>query len=156
MGEPPKKDYTPGWNDPPVLNYSPQNPPPKSRISNKRVAFPQEARGSAPIVPNLPPSLPNSNSCIESLYISASKNYLKILESVGNEKIKEDILQMLSAWQTGKFSEPIQNLLADISSRILERNSEKLNELVFKLSMSADSSTIKTYISSVKYVSELN
>lgn len=30
----------PGWNDPPMLNYSASNPPPKSRITNKRVAFP--------------------------------------------------------------------------------------------------------------------
>lgn len=30
----------PGWNDPPMLNYSSSNPPPKSRITNKRVAFP--------------------------------------------------------------------------------------------------------------------
>jgi hypothetical protein len=33
-----KKD--PGWNDPPMLNYSSTNPPPKTRITNKRIAFP--------------------------------------------------------------------------------------------------------------------
>ncbi|KAJ8949111.1 hypothetical protein NQ318_012859 [Aromia moschata] len=35
-----KKKIDPGWNDPPMLNYNASNPPPKSRITNKRVAFP--------------------------------------------------------------------------------------------------------------------
>ncbi|KYB29676.1 hypothetical protein TcasGA2_TC034213 [Tribolium castaneum] len=35
-----KKKMDPGWNDPPMLNYSATNPPPKSRITNKRIAFP--------------------------------------------------------------------------------------------------------------------
>lgn len=30
----------PGWNDPPMLNYTSTNPPPKTRIGNKRIAFP--------------------------------------------------------------------------------------------------------------------
>nr|XP_023025756.1 uncharacterized protein LOC111513762 [Leptinotarsa decemlineata] len=38
MDQKPKVD--PGWNDPPMLNYTTSNPPPKSRITNKRVAFP--------------------------------------------------------------------------------------------------------------------
>lgn len=54
----------PGWNDPPMLNYNNTNPPPKSRITNKRVAFPlfpsnttsQTTQEQKPETPPLPKS----------------------------------------------------------------------------------------------------
>ncbi|KAJ3639699.1 hypothetical protein Zmor_003043 [Zophobas morio] len=63
MSEPPKptqdekKKVDPGWNDPPMLNYSSANPPPKSRIMNKRVAFPMSGASNSPAstTTNAPP-----------------------------------------------------------------------------------------------------
>lgn len=67
MAESTPKKVDPGWNDPPILNYDASNPPPKSRITNKRVAFPltpnqSTIKSTAPQV-MLPP-LPNSGSVI--------------------------------------------------------------------------------------------
>ncbi|CAG9855382.1 unnamed protein product [Phyllotreta striolata] len=53
-----KLKVDPGWNDPPLLNYDVSNPPPKSRILNKRVAFPLTG-GISPSKPSdLPPNAP--------------------------------------------------------------------------------------------------
>ncbi|KAL1493037.1 hypothetical protein ABEB36_011178 [Hypothenemus hampei] len=144
-----KKDYPPGWNDPPVLNYSPSNPPPKSRILNKRVAFPLGG-STAPQKPlessNQPPT---SNQCIENLHKEASEKFNKILENISNEIAKEQISQMLLAWQGGKFSENVQNVLTELSSSLLEDNTVKVNELHLKLAMIPEEA-IKQYLSALK------
>ncbi|XP_076262061.1 uncharacterized protein LOC143197452 isoform X1 [Rhynchophorus ferrugineus] len=152
MGEPPKKDYPPGWNDPPMLNYSPVNPPPKSRITNKRVAFPVESqRNPQNVNPSLPPPVLNTNNvCSESIYLKASENFNTALENFGNERIKEEIWQMLSAWQRGQFSDGTQELLFEISNCILEKNRTKLKELHLKLMMGE--SCVKSYLPALSNV----
>ncbi|XP_056643957.1 uncharacterized protein LOC130896839 [Diorhabda carinulata] len=61
-----KAKVPPGWNDPPMLNYSASNPPPKSRITNKRIAFPlnSTSNNSGTALPkplsNLPPMVTES------------------------------------------------------------------------------------------------
>lgn len=141
-----------------MLNYSPENPPPKSRITNKRVAFPvgssAHADGPSAALPNTPPMPPTSGCpCIESLYINASNNFNKSLELINDEFVKEQIWQMLSAWQNGKFSANIQKVLTDLSTNVVEKNMTGANEIHLRLAMpTEETSILQTYLPALKYL----
>ncbi|XP_066247485.1 uncharacterized protein [Euwallacea similis] len=157
-GTSPKKDYPQGWNDPPILNYSPTNPPPKSRIGNKRVAFPigasssNQNTGNHPEVQGIPP-LPTSigDPCVQELYAKASVNFIKLLEQVDSPSIKNQITEMLSEWQSGKLSAVSQSLLKDLSSYIMEGNTCGINEVQLKLAMQTEP-YVKNYIQALSYL----
>lgn len=135
-----------------MLNYNSSNPPPKSRITNKRIAFTLESQGNlqSTTLNLLPPVLNTDNVCFESIYLKASENFNKALKSFENERIKEEIWQMLSAWQKGQFSDGTQEMLFELSNCIIEKNKIKLSELHLKLMMGE--SCIKPYLSALSNI----
>lgn len=138
----------PGWNDPPMLNYTSSNPPPKSRISNKRVAFPLSQNSTVPPLASgavqnhnttgdIPGTeVPNWNP-EESLALIVN-NFEKLLENDESAKLKNlgSNLEMLKAmWLKGELPEEAQKYLLDISKFLCENNSSKANELQLHLAM---------------------
>ncbi|XP_050313862.1 uncharacterized protein LOC126748574 [Anthonomus grandis grandis] len=158
MGEPPKKDYPPGWNDPPMLNYSPSNPPPKSRIGSKRVAFPLGSANSSPQPvpsgesPKMPP-LPSTDGspCNEELYLRGSKNFNACLENL-DEDSKEQVWMMLSAWQGGTFSDNVQEFLADLSEPLSLKTFSSVNPLNMRFTILAKDPGLQKYLPILKHL----
>ncbi|CAH1103467.1 unnamed protein product [Psylliodes chrysocephalus] len=102
-----KPKVDPGWNDPPMLNYNPSNPPPKSRIGNKRVAFPLNGTISpASATPELHPSAPplpvpdftneHTKEHLEKLFSSdkSRKNFHQIWDSDLPDEFKKSLRLM--------------------------------------------------------------
>lgn len=132
-----------------MLNFSPSNPPPKSRIGNKRVAFPLGASTTSQQVLQPAPSAGSGAPCIEELYMQGSKNFCTLLQSVESEGIKEQVLELLSSWHSGKFSTNVQKLLTDLSVYLTEGNSNGVNEVHLKLAMTNEP-LIKNYLPALK------
>ncbi|KAG5876340.1 hypothetical protein JTB14_003663 [Gonioctena quinquepunctata] len=138
MEQKPKID--PGWNDPPVLNYSASNPPPKSRITNKRVAFPLSNSTSTksettsglppPILPprGPPPSATSILQPQQSSSLNDTKDTLnKFIRS------EEDKLLFSKDWDEGKFSIECKKLIDLFAKLLAENDKMAANELRVKL-----------------------
>lgn len=133
-----KRSFTvdPGWNDPPMLNYTPDNPPPKSRITNKRVAFPLGSTsgklGGAP-----QPAVPAAAIPVQELQGVLEKFRMLIGEVDVNERLElEQKLGLLqSSWSEGALPESACKYVVDISGHLNERNLAKVNEVLLKLMM---------------------
>ncbi|CAG9759662.1 unnamed protein product [Ceutorhynchus assimilis] len=164
-GDPPA--VPPGWNDPPMLKYTPQNPPPKSRITNKRVAFPVGPPSSteelpkpsvhSPLKTSLPPLalplIPLGQPCNTSLFAKASTNFNNLIDKIEDHDIKDRVNQMLNDWQTGKFTNEVQNTLTDFSTCIVDNNLTGAKELFSRLNVPNDGNImVKPYLSSLKYL----
>lgn len=132
-----------------MLSFSPSNPPPKSRIGNKRVAFPLGASTTSQQVLQSAPSADTMAPCIEELYMQGSKNFCTLLESVESERIKEQVLELLSNWHSGKLSTNVQKLLTDLSMYLTEGNCNGVNEVHLKLAMTNEP-LIKNYLLALK------
>ncbi|KAL3289380.1 hypothetical protein HHI36_022812 [Cryptolaemus montrouzieri] len=109
------KKADPGWNDPPMLNYSTSNPPPKSRISNKRVAFPLSSSSTTV----LSPKVSSSNVCSSTAHAIEDDSYLEqktfsnfnvLLESIENDDVLGKIEIMKNMWRTGLLSIDIKKI----------------------------------------------
>lgn len=143
-----------------MLSYSPENPPPKSRITNKRVAFPvgssttqstsQSSNVSSKTLPD-----PVGSPCKDVLYLKACENFTKALELLKDDSIKEHIWKMLSIWQSGQFSENIQQLLTDLSTNIAEGNRNAANKDYLRLAMLPNEPLLKTYLQYLKSLADL-
>ncbi|KAI4460705.1 steroid receptor rna activator (sra1) [Holotrichia oblita] len=148
------KKVDPGWNDPPTLNYTASNPPPKSRITNKRVAFPLSSNQSSPLSPGLsqaklpptamtPPALEQLAGDHISSTVSLKEvllNVETVLNDVGDSdfvKSKLDVLEVM--WKEKKLNPTLQKLVLDMSRYIADGNMEKANEIQLKLMMEEQS-----------------
>ncbi|XP_018327053.1 uncharacterized protein LOC108738233 [Agrilus planipennis] len=100
-----KKKTDPGWNDPPMLSYSHSNPPPKSRISNKRVAYPlftnQKEKTeveAAPLQFAIAKDMSNKQDSVDGnsseILTKSLDNFNKVLDESGLEQ-KQVISKML-------------------------------------------------------------
>lgn len=179
MSPPPTvKKVDPGWNDPPVLKYSSSNPPPKSRITNKRVAFPLSSNQSStiPLLPQsqLPPSS-NSNMIPPSIqqlsvdeveseqHIDADNALKEILSNAQAalnsfddlDEIQTKINLFRSMWNENKFSKKLQRYVLDMTRHIVEGNTEKANGCVLQLIME-DASLCEGWIAAFKQLITLS
>lgn len=153
----------PGWNDPPMLNYNASNPPPKSRIGNKRVAFPLHTSGNTStsgnattiLLPNIPPpigqvrlsqidndkcnnssSSSSSTTNIEQWYEKTAKNLEEIMSTATrNEDMTNKIRIMLDMWRNDRLSFDIQQLIYRLSNYLMEKNPDKAKECELNLMM---------------------
>lgn len=122
--QPPEKRFTadPGWNDPPMLNYTPDNPPPKSRITNKRVAFPLSSR------PNV--TAPTPAGDLE----RALENFRTLLGEIEvSERLQ--LLQQLELLKSSVLPESGQKYVMELSDFLCKRDVVKANEILLRLSM---------------------
>ncbi|CAH1153763.1 unnamed protein product [Phaedon cochleariae] len=131
MEQKPKID--PGWNDPPMLNYTAMNPPPKTRITNKRVAFPI-SDGNSTIKSNLlssssPPSMPPLATLPTSILHSETtkENICKFLK---NEEAKQNFSEI---WETGKFSEECKCDIESLARAMIEQDLVTVRNIKDKL-----------------------
>lgn len=119
--QPPEKLFTadPGWNDPPMLNYTPDNPPPKSRITNKRVAFPLTPRPSATAPGNLQGALQNFRTLLGETEVS--------------ERL--ELLQQLELLKISVLPESVQKYVLEVSDFLNKRDVVKANAILSRLSL---------------------
>ncbi|XP_018578950.1 steroid receptor RNA activator 1-like [Anoplophora glabripennis] len=132
-----KKKVDPGWNDPPMLNYSPSNPPPKSRITNKRVPFPLTTcspgtsssntlpLGSTPpkaFIVSPPMPIPQNQEVSEELFKNAKDNFGKFILTQKSQKTKECIHLLYKLWEEGKFSNDCQKNIYLMSQYLAEND----------------------------------
>lgn len=162
-----KKKVDPGWNDPPTLNYTALNPPPKSRITNKRVAFPLSSNQSSSLSfgvnqtkcpPNimLPPpteliagSYGNNEVSLEEVLL----NVETVLKDVSDSDFVKSKLKVLEVmWKEDKLNNTIQKLVLDMSRYIAEGNMEKANEIQLKL-MTEELSLCESWLVAFKQIS---
>lgn len=138
-----------------MLNYSPSNPPPKSRITNKRVAFPLNTQSTAPLDPSKPPTVPplvppvkllqptsqpsgtnaESFDILQNEFASTSESLNNLLTGVNNEDVKQRIELMKNMWQNGKFTQSVQKTIHELVQSICDKDVNKANELQLKLMM---------------------
>lgn len=131
----------PGWNDPPMLNYSPSNPPPKSRITNKRVPFPLTicspgTSSSTETPPNAstyktPPMqfMSIKREVAEDLFKDTKDNFGKFILTHKSQKTKECIHLLYKLWEEGKFSSDCQENIY-LMSQYLAENDEASAEMI--------------------------
>lgn len=126
----------PGWNDPPMLNYSPSNPPPKSRIANKRVPFPltvssPSTSSSTPMsLASTPPKafvspplpIPQKQEVSDELFKNAKDNFGKFILTHRSQKTKECIHLLYKLWEDGKFSNDCQKSIYLMSQYLAEND----------------------------------
>ncbi|CAH0562001.1 unnamed protein product [Brassicogethes aeneus] len=141
------KKVDPGWNDPPMLNYTTSNPPPKSRITNKRVAFPIASNSSqgSPLNVNAPPPM---GSVVPPPVAFVNINKL-IDENSGNDTVKMHLELIKNMWQQGQFTDDVKVLISDLVLSVCEKNAAKANEMLLKLS-TGHSDISNQWIESIK------
>lgn len=112
-----------------MLNYSIENPPPKSRITNKRIAFPlnstSKQTGSDPQQSVLVPT--------EELQ-RAIENFKMLLSKVDMSE-RLELQQKLKLLKNCALPESAQKYIIDISIFLCQKNVTKVNEIQLKLSM---------------------
>ncbi|XP_045481633.1 protein transport protein sec31-like isoform X2 [Harmonia axyridis] len=130
------KKVDPGWNDPPMLNFNASQPPPRSRIGNKRVPFPL---GSTPAVqkPALPLNIdqPSSEEPVEDLAEVTLTNFKSLLNSGIANEVHEKIQLMEGMWKMGQFPTSMKNDLYKLSDSIVRKDYETANKLNLDLHM---------------------
>lgn len=115
----------PGWNDPPMLHYSPENPPPKSRIKNIRVAYPIAATTSNAKTP-VPPSSWDSNMKFKEIEEIVNK-LLDVKEQ------NKDFEMMKCMWKTGQFPTDCQMKIWSLFHAFLKKDTNEVNRLETEL-----------------------
>lgn len=126
----------PGWNDPPLLNYTPDNPPPKSRIKNKRVAFPLSSAGAQsggavlPKVTAFPGPGEEFQRTVDNFMI-----LLNEVEGVERVELKQKLEVLKKSWTEGALPPSAQNYVYVISDFLCKRDVVKANEIQLKLTM---------------------
>nr|XP_022916189.1 steroid receptor RNA activator 1-like [Onthophagus taurus] len=154
----PKAD--PGWNDPPTLNYNSSNPPPKSRIGNKRIAFPLSGNQSVnlppqaapntsiptpPMIPIVPDGNSSNTTLLERVLQNINQAQDKLIgDSTGGVCSKLEVMKQM--WMDGKFNEKMQNNIFNLSTFLAEGNLEKANQCQLQLMME-DSTLCNSWIS---------
>lgn len=130
-----------------MLSYSPSHPPPKSRISNKRVAFPLSPNTTTPTssgatqIPNVANENIKQQLCMfnpeESLALTISnfENLMRDdqLAKLNNLDSKLELLKTM--WIKGELPEEVQKHILDISKFLCENNTSKASELELQLIM---------------------
>nr|CAI5818633.1 unnamed protein product [Callosobruchus analis] len=113
----------PGWNDPPMLNYSPNNPPPKSRIMNKRVAFPLNTSN----ISNIPSGSSMPHISHEDMFQITRQNFQSILQN-------EELLQLFCRdWQDGRLNEDCKRTAYLLGKYLTENNKSEAEKMKLKL-----------------------
>lgn len=137
----------PGWNDPPMLNYNASNPPPKSRIANKRVAFPltgtsatksqtMSSLSTSPLT-SIPPFVVNSSTIVNSgqilnpvpdslgepLNLNVSDIAKELSNFIKNEQNRKVFLNL---WQDDKFSSSCIELMKLLCENLKKRDVENV------------------------------
>ncbi|KAK9890159.1 hypothetical protein WA026_008965 [Henosepilachna vigintioctopunctata] len=144
----------PGWNDPPMVNYSPSNPPPKSRISNKRVAFPVGPRpssnASAQLLFEESPGEPNEANLDVDHLQSTLSNFDELLKLSPNDNVQLKVQLMKNMWKSGQFSCVLKNDIRELSDYLMKKDFENANKLHLKIFMNSPSEC-KTWISAMQY-----
>ncbi|CAH1986289.1 unnamed protein product [Acanthoscelides obtectus] len=117
----------PGWNDPPVLNYSSSNPPPKSRIMNKRVAFPLNTNNvpgsSIPSSSSMPP-LPQPQ---EDMFQATRQRLQGLFQN------EEALYQFCKDWQDDKINEDCKRTVYYLGKYLSENNKGEAEKMKLKL-----------------------
>lgn len=131
-----------------MLNYSSSNPPPKSRITNKRVAFPlntptkSQAKSSVNTLPiasmppltktqissenfkckqNVTPELPNPTVCV---------SHIELVTFIKNEQDKQIFLNF---WKENKFSDNCKDNILLLTTYLKEGKIENVINIKAKL-----------------------
>lgn len=118
-----------------MLNYSSANPPPKSRITNKRVAFPLSsgaAQVQNPVTVPLIPAAPNMQLEL------TLQNFAVLLSEVDENEhleIKQKLELLKKNWSEGVLPTNAQKCIYDISDSLRKRDIAKANEIQLKLTM---------------------
>lgn len=127
----------PGWNDPPMLNYSPDNPPPKSRITNKRVAFPLSSTagptGSSPSSYSFS-TVPVPGDQLQRIL----ENFRVLISEVDVSEqleLQQKLEQLKNCWTEGVLQESVKKYVYDISDCLCKKDVAKANEIQLKLVM---------------------
>lgn len=123
----------PGWNDPPMLNFSATQPPPKSRIGNKRVPFPMGPASPAQtskLSPNIDPPENNTSEEIVPNMMNLTINNLKsVLDPNKYTKVYNKINLIEEMWKKGLFSSSMKQDLYTISDCIIKKDRETADKL---------------------------
>ncbi|CAH2099632.1 unnamed protein product [Euphydryas editha] len=150
-----KASYDPGWNDPPKLNYNPQQTTPNRprNFLNKRVAFPlsggTSTPGQTPPV-NLPPIAASAAPPIQNVIVTDSKedidfnsdaalkevknillSFLDSSQELGSKatSIRKRIENMENMWISGKLNKQVQMQMRDLANALKEDNPNKADEI---------------------------
>lgn len=136
-----------------MLSYSPSNPPPKSRITNKRLAFPLSGdsgsgQNSSATLCAIPSVSKQAEETLENKIVTEeawnselrlkemNENICKILT---DKQQKEDILKRLEVmnemWSSAKLSEDCQKKVWNIVNVLIERDYNKAEQLQLELVM---------------------
>ncbi|KAJ8923817.1 hypothetical protein NQ315_010399 [Exocentrus adspersus] len=139
-----KKADPPGWNDPPMLHYSSSNPPPKSRITNKRIPFPlticsSPSTSTAPLPAALasppPPQPPLSppRRPTQKMFTQTKDNLGKFILTHKSQKTKECIHLLYKYWEEKRFSYECMEEIYLMSQYLAEKDTASAEEVKERL-----------------------
>lgn len=119
-----------------MLNYTSDNPPPKSRITNKRVAFPLSSTSGQADGPPLQ-TIPSVSVLDAQLQRTLDSFNVLLNEIDGNEQLElQQKLEVLKkSWTEGTLPASVQKYVHDISELLCKRDIVKANEIQLKLTM---------------------
>lgn len=120
------------------MDFNASQPPPRSRIGNKRVPFPL---GSTSVQkPALPlniekPKSDSSEEFVEDLAKATFINFKSLLDSGITNEVHEKIKLMEDMWKMGQLPTSMKNDLYKLSDSIVKKDYETSNKLNLELHM---------------------